>query len=48
MTTRCPINVACRLYEKNLGKAVGKEENLCDEVEIVREYACLGNRMSAD
>ena len=30
-----------------LGEAVEQEENMCDEVEIVREFAYLGDRVSA-
>ena len=40
-------NCTCRKYEGNIGKAVEQEETLCDEVEIVSEFAYLVDRMSA-
>ena len=41
------INVACRIYKENIGEAVEQEEKLCDEVETVREFTYLGDRVSA-
>ena len=33
-------------YEINIGEAVEQEEILCDEVEIVREFIYVGDRVS--
>ena len=40
-------NFACRKYEGNIGEAVEQEEKLCDEVEAVRKFAYVGDRVSA-
>ena len=40
-------NFVCRKYEGNIGEAVEQEEKLCDEVETVREFTYLGDRVSA-
>ena len=37
----------CRKCEGNIGKAVEQEEKECDDVETVREFTYLGDRMSA-
>ena len=46
VTPRLSINFACRKCEGNIGEAVKREENLCDEVETVRQFTCHGDRMS--
>ena len=38
---------ACSNCEVNIGKAVEQEETLCDEVEAVREFTYVGDRVSA-
>ena len=40
-------NFTCRKCKGNFGEAVEHEEKLCDEVETVREFAYLGDRVSA-
>ena len=40
-------NFACRNYEGNNGKSVEQEEKLCHEVETVRKFTYLGDRVSA-
>ena len=48
MKTVTPSNITSyRKCEGNIGKAVEQEEKLCDEVETVRDFACLGDRVSA-
>ena len=37
-----------KIYEEDIGEAVEQEEKLCDEVETVREFTYLGDRVSAD
>ena len=37
----------CRKCKGNIGDAVEQEENLCDEVETVREFTYLGDWVSA-
>ena len=37
----------CRKCEGNIGERVEQEERLCDEVETVREFPYLGDRVSA-
>ena len=37
----------CRKCEGNIGEAVEHEEKLCDVAESVREFTCLGDRVSA-
>ena len=46
-TLKFPINITCRKCEGNTGEAVEKEEKLRDEVETVKEYTYLGDRVSA-
>ena len=41
------LDVTCRKCEGNIGKAVEQEEKLCHEVETVREFTYLGDRVSA-
>ena len=40
-------NFTCRICEGNIGEAVEPEEMLCDEVETVREFTYLSDRVSA-
>ena len=47
MTKKCKRNVTCRRCEGNIGEVVEQEERLCDEVETVREFTYLGDRVSA-
>ena len=39
--------IACRKCKGNIEETVGKEVKLCDEVETVREFTYLGDRVSA-
>ena len=39
-------NYACRKCDGNIGKAVEQEENVCDEMETVKELTYLGDRVS--
>ena len=41
-------NFTCKKCEGNIGEAVEQEETLCDEVETVREFTYLGDRVCAD
>ena len=36
-----------RICKGNIGDMVEQEKKLCDEVETVREFMCLGDRVSA-
>ena len=47
VTQKYSRNFACRKCEGNVGEAVEQEEKLCDEVETVRGFAYLGDRVSA-
>ena len=47
MTPKFLKGFTCRKCEGNIGEAVKKEEKLCDEVETVREFTCLCDRVSA-
>ena len=40
-------NFTCRKCEDNIGVAVEQEEKLCDEVETVKKFTYLGDRVSA-
>ena len=40
-------NFACRMCAGNIEEAVEQEEKLCDEVETVREFTYLGDKVSA-
>ena len=40
-------NSTCRKCEGNIGEAVEQEKKLCDEVETVREFTYLGDRVNA-
>ena len=43
---RLSRNFACWECDGNIGEAVEQEEKLCDEVEAVREFTHLGDRVS--
>ena len=47
VTPKFSRNFACRKCEGNIGEAVEQYEMLCDEVETVREFIYLGDRVSA-
>ena len=47
VTPRFSRNFTCRKYEGNIGEAVEQEVKLGDEVETVREFTYLGDRVSA-
>ena len=38
---------ACRKCDGNIGEAVMQDEKLCDEMETVRKFTYLGDRVSA-
>ena len=42
-----PRNSMHRKCEVNIGEAVEQEEKLCDEVDTVREFTYLGDRVNA-
>ena len=47
VTQKLSRNFTCRKCEGNIGEAVEQEETLCDEVETVREFTYLGDRVNA-
>ena len=47
MTPKYSRNFTFRKCERNFGEAVEQEEKLCDEVETVRKFTYLGDRVSA-
>ena len=47
VTQKYSGNFACRKCEGDIGVAVEQKEQLCDEVETVREFAYLSDRVSA-
>ena len=47
VTPKFSRNFVCRKCEGNIGEAVEQEEKLCSEVETVREFTYLGDRVSA-
>ena len=47
VTPKLSGNFACSKYKENIGEAVDQEEKLCDEVETVREFTYLGDKVSA-
>ena len=47
LTPKLKKNFACRKCEWNIGEAVEQEEKLCDEVETVKEFTYLGDRVRA-
>ena len=44
---RVTPNFTCRNFEGNIGEPVKQEETLCDEMETVREFTYLGDKVSA-
>ena len=46
-TTRFYKKFSCRKCEGNFGEAVEEEENLCNDVESIREFTYLGDWVSA-
>ena len=47
-TPKFSINFTCIICDENIGYSVEEKEKLCDEVETVREFPYLGERLSAD
>ena len=47
VTPKVSRNFSCRKCEGNIGEAVEQEVKLCDAVKTVREFTCLGDRVSA-
>ena len=47
VTPKLSTNVTYRKYEGNIEEVVEQEERLCVEVETVREFTYLGDRVSA-
>ena len=47
MNPKFSRNFTCRKCEGNIDEAVEEEKKLCDEVETVREFTYLGDRVSA-
>ena len=45
-TPKFPRNPTCIKCEVSIGEAVEQEEKSCDEVEAVREFTHLGDRVS--
>ena len=45
--TKVKKNYTCQKCQGNIGEAVEQDEKLCDEVETVREFTYLGDRVSA-
>ena len=45
-TQKFQRNFECGKCEGNIGEAVAQKVNLCDEVETVREFIYLGDRVS--
>ena len=46
VTPNFSSHFACGKFEGNIGKVVEQEENLYGEVETVREFTCLDERVS--
>ena len=46
MNPKFSRNYTCRKCEGSIGEAVEQEGKLCDEVETVREFTYLGDRVS--
>ena len=46
-TQKFSRNLVCIKFEGNIGEAVEQEETICDEVETVREFTYIGDRVSA-
>ena len=47
MTPIFSSNFTYRKCEGNIGEVVEQEEKLCDEVETIREFPYVGDRVSA-
>ena len=47
VTPKITRHFSCRKCDGNIGEAVEQEEILCDEVETMREFTYLGDRVSA-
>ena len=47
LTPKFSINSTCKKCKANIGDTVEQEEKSCDEVESVREFTYLGDRVSA-
>ena len=47
MTPKISINLTCRKCEGNIGEGVEQEDRLCHEVETVKGFTYLGDRMNA-
>ena len=47
VTSKLSRNVASSKCEENIGEAVEQEETLCDDVDTVRKFTYLGDRVSA-
>ena len=47
LTPKASRNFTCIKCEGNIGEIVEQEEKLCEEVETVREFTYLGDRVSA-
>ena len=45
--TQSLSDIFCSKCHENIGEAVEREEKLCHEVVIVREFTCLGDGVSA-
>ena len=46
VSAKCQKSPTCRKCEGNIAEAVEQKEKLCDEVETVREFTYLGDRVS--
>ena len=46
VTARFLLDFACSEFFGNIGEIVGQEGKVCDEVETVREFTCVDERMS--
>ena len=47
VTKKFARRFTCRKYEGDIGEAVEQEEKLGDEVETVKEFTYVGDRVSA-
>ena len=47
VTAKFSRKLACRKCKWNVGEAVEQEKRLCDEVQTIREFTYLGDRVSA-
>ena len=46
MTAKIQRNFVCKKCEGNIGEVVEKQEKLCDEVQTVREFTYLSDKVS--